>query len=155
LLLSLFMAVYYRLSGLIAIIALLGNLFLILAILAFFGATLTLPGIAGIILTIAMAVDANVLIYERIREELHQDSSPVQAVEQSFKRVAITILDSNITTLLVAATLFQFGTGPIRGFALTLAIGIFSTIFTSLVVSHWIFEVVYFRKKHRSEPISI
>ncbi len=144
--LAIFMCFYYRISGVISIIALLFNALMIISILSIFGATLTLPGIAGIILTIAMAVDANVLIYERIREELLQQASAKTAVQQGFKRVAVTILDSNITTLIVAAVLFQFGTGPIRGFALTLAIGIVTTVFSSLVISHWLFDFYYSRK---------
>ena len=131
--LSAFIVFYYRLSGVFAVLSLVVNFFSILSILAFFGATLTLPGIAGIILTIAMAVDANVLVFERIREELHHGSHPRKAIQQGFSRVAVTVLDANISTLLIALVLFQFGTGPIKGFAVTLSIGIFTTLFSSLI----------------------
>jgi len=144
--LGLFVAVYYALSGIFAILTLLVNFFLILGILAFFGATLTLPGIAGIILTIGMAIDANVLVFERIREELNAGSSPRKAIEQGFNRVAVTILDANITTLFIALVLFQLGTGPVRGFAVTLAIGIFTTVLTSLVFTRILFELKYLFK---------
>ncbi len=152
--LAVLIMIYYALSGLLAIIGLWINLLMLLAVLAFFGATLTLPGIAGIILTIGMAVDANVLIFERIREELKHGAMPRRAIQQGFNRVAVTILDANITTLMVAAVLFQFGTGPIRGFAVTLAIGICTTIITSLGISRWFYDIVYLRK-HNLKRISI
>ncbi|PKN79395.1 MAG: protein translocase subunit SecD [Candidatus Cloacimonetes bacterium HGW-Cloacimonetes-1] len=129
----LFMLVYYKMSGLIANIGLIFNIGFVLAMLTAFGASLTLPGIAGIILTIGMAVDANVLIYERIREELESGKSPHSALDAGYNRAAITIWDSQITTLIAAAVLYNFGTGPIRGFALTLAIGIFGSMFCALV----------------------
>ncbi len=136
----LFMVVYYRLSGFIADFALLLNIPLILACLAAFEATLTLPGIAGIILSVGMAVDANVLIFERIREEMRLGKTPRAAVETGFERATLTILDSNITTLIAAVVLFQFGTGPVRGFAVTLTIGIFASMFTAIIATRVIFD---------------
>ncbi len=140
LMIVLFMLIYYKLSGLIANLALALNVAFIFAVLTMFGGTLTLPGIAGIILTIGMAVDANVLIFERIREELKNGKTVRNAVDAGFNRAIITIVDSNITTLITAAVLYNFGTGPIRGFALTLSIGILSSMFTSIVVVRAIFE---------------
>ncbi|MBI1976674.1 MAG: protein translocase subunit SecD [Candidatus Omnitrophica bacterium] len=136
-----FMAVYYLFCGLLADIALLLNLVVILGALAAFGATLTLPGIAGIILTIGMAVDANVLIYERIREELKLGRSLQGAVDNGYKRVFWAIFDSNVTTLVSALILFWLGTGPVRGFAITLTIGLFSSMFTALVVTRVLFDL--------------
>lgn len=145
-----FMAVYYQGAGLIADLALIANIFLIGGGLAAFQATLTLPGIAGIILTIGMAVDANVLIYERIREEIASGKTPVAAVNAGFERAALTIMDANVTTLIVAIVLFQFGTGPVKGFAVTLALGIISSLFTALILSKSIFHyLVYVRKVSR------
>ena len=135
-----FMVIYYRLSGLIANFALLLNIPLILAFLAAFEATLTLPGIAGIILTVGMAVDANVLIFERIREELRLGKTPRAAVDAGFQRATWTIMDSNITTLIAAVVLFQFGTGPVRGFAVTLTIGICASLFTAIVAARVVFD---------------
>jgi preprotein translocase subunit SecD len=149
----LFMAFYYRFAGLIADLALVMNIFLILAALSAFQATLTLPGIAGIILTIGMAVDANVLIYERIREELRLGKTPRAAVDAGFSRATITIIDSNLTTLIAAVVLFQFGTGPIRGFAVTLSIGILSSMFTAIIVSRMIFD--YWLLRRRVTELSI
>jgi preprotein translocase subunit SecD len=143
----LFMLIYYAFSGLIADFVLLLNVLFIMAGLAFFGATLTLPGIAGIILTIGMSVDANVLIFERIREELRQGKSPRSAVEAGFGKALVTILDANITTLIAALVLFQFGTGPIRGFAVTLSIGIVMSLFTAIFVSRVIFDYLYVERK--------
>lgn len=137
-----FMAIYYMGAGLIADLALIANIILIGAGLAAFQATLTLPGIAGIVLTIGMAVDANVLIYERIREEIASGKTPVAAVNAGFERAAITIVDSNITTLIVAVVLFQFGTGPVKGFAVTLALGIVSSMFSALILSRSIFNYI-------------
>ncbi|MBI4208615.1 MAG: protein translocase subunit SecD [Deltaproteobacteria bacterium] len=136
----LFMGIYYQVCGLIADAALLLNLFLILGLLSAFGATLTLPGIAGIALTLGMAVDANVLINERIREELRLGKTPRAAIDAGYDRVFWTIMDSNLTTLLAGVILFQFGTGPIKGFAVTLSIGIVTTLFTSLFVTRLIFD---------------
>jgi preprotein translocase subunit SecD len=137
---ALFMAVYYGLSGLIADAMLCFTLLMIVAGLTAFGATLTLPGIAGIVLTIGMAVDANVLIYERIREETLLGLTPFAAVKAGFERAAISITDSNLTTILAAVILYQFGTGPIRGFAVTLSLGILASMFTAIFVSRAIFE---------------
>jgi preprotein translocase subunit SecD len=138
----LFMIVYYKASGLIADIALMFNLLFIMGILAYFKATLTLPGLAGIALTVGMAVDANVLIFERIKEELRRGKTLRSAVQNGFTRAHLTILDANLTTLLAAIVLFQFGTGAIKGFAVTLSIGILSTLFTALILSKVFFDVV-------------
>ncbi len=135
-----FMAVYYRGSGLVADLVLLLNLVFLLAVLAGFGFTLTLPGIAGIILTIGIAVDANVLIFERIREELDTGKTIWNAIKAGYGRAFVTIMDANVTTLIAGIVLYQFGTGPIRGFALTLMIGIVASMFTALVVSRAIFD---------------
>ncbi len=135
-----FMALYYKLSGLITDFTLIFNVGFILAILTAFGATLTLPGIAGIVLTIGMAVDANVLVFERIREELDTGKTPRSAVDAGYKRAGITVWDANITTLIAAAVLYQFGTGPVRGFALTLTIGIIGSMFCALVFVRSIFD---------------
>jgi preprotein translocase subunit SecD len=137
------MVIYYNLAGLIANFALVVNILLIGAGLAAFQATLTLPGIAGMILTIGMAVDANILIFERIREELRLGVSTYAAISNGFERAALTIMDANITTLIVAVVLFQFGTGPVKGFAVTLTLGILSSLFTALFVSRVIFDYIY------------
>jgi preprotein translocase subunit SecD len=141
----LFMIVYYRLSGVIADVALGLNLLIIMGILALpnLGASLTLPGIAGIILTVGMAVDANVLIFERIREELRLGKSVGASVDAGFQKAFVTILDSNVTTLIAALVLFQFGSGPVKGFAVTLAIGIAASMFTAIFVSRTIFETAF------------
>lgn len=149
----LFMIVYYKGSGLIADIALILNIILIAGGLAGFQATLTLPGIAGIILTIGMAVDANVLIFERIREELKLGKTPRAAVDAGYKRATLTILDANVTTLIAALVLFQFGTGPVKGFAVTLSLGVLSSLFTALILSRIIFD--YFLKQRRIKQLSI
>lgn len=148
-----FMVVYYRLSGLVADVALLLNIFIIMAVLAGFHATLTLPGVAGIILTIGMAVDANVLIFERIREELRHGKTVRAAIDNGYARAFKTIIDANVTTLLTALVLYQFGTGPIRGFALTLSIGILASMFTAIVVTRVIFD--YFTNKMTMQKLSI
>jgi len=148
-----FMAVYYGLSGVIANVALVLNVLLIMSGLAFFGATLTLPGIAGIILTIGMAVDANVLIFERIREELRLGKTPRASIEGGYGKALVTILDANVTTLIAALVLFQFGTGPVRGFAVTLSIGIIASLFTAIFVTRVIFDYFYVQK--RMKKISI
>lgn len=138
-----FMAVYYRVFGLVANVALALNLVLIVAVLSYLQATLTLPGIAGIVLTVGMAVDANVLIYERIREELKNGLSPQSAINAGYEKALSTIADANITTLIAATVLFAFGTGPIKGFAITLAIGIVSSMFTAIMVTRGIVNLVY------------
>ena len=148
-----FMAIYYRLSGLVADFALLMNLTVIMAVLAGFHATLTLPGVAGIILTIGIAVDANVLIFERIREELRSGKTIRAAIDNGYARAFKTIIDANLTTLLTALVLYQFGTGPIRGFALTLSIGILVSMFTAIVVTRVIFD--YFTNKFSLSKLSI
>jgi preprotein translocase subunit SecD len=145
----------YKLTGINAITALSLNVIIIFGALAYFGGTLTLPGIAGIILTIGMAVDANVLIFERIREELRSGRTVRSAIENGFEKAFSSIVDANITTLLAAMFLFQFGTGPIRGFAVTLAIGIMASMFTALFVSRWIFEVLLQTRSGRLERLSI
>jgi protein-export membrane protein SecD len=142
----LFMVAYYRGSGLIADTALFLNMLFILAVLAGFHFTLTLPGIAGIILTMGMAVDANVLIYDRIKEELRAGKTVRAAVDAGYTNARSAILDANITTLITAVVLYQFGTGPIRGFALTLSIGIVSSVFTALIVTRLMFDSVLERK---------
>ena len=150
----LFMAVYYSTAGIFADIVLLLNIVLTMAGLAAFGATLTLPGIAGIILTIAMAVDANVLIYERIREELRKGVKPLEAVDKGYGKATLTILDSNTTNVIVAIILYQFGTGPIRGFAVTLVLGIIMSMFTAIFVSRIMFDL-YMSKRKADAPVSI
>ena len=129
-----FMLLYYRLSGLVANIALALNVLFVFAVLAGFSATLTLPGIAGIILTIGMAVDANVIIFERIREELRAGKTVRSAIDSGYGNALSAIIDANITTFIVGIVLYEFGTGPIRGFALTLCIGILSSLFSAFFV---------------------
>jgi len=150
-----FMIFYYRLSGVNAIIALLLNLLFLLTALALFKATLTLPGIAGIILTIGMAVDSNVLIFERIREELEAGQKVMSAIEAGFEKAFLTIVDTHVTTVVSAFFLFIFGTGPIRGFAVSLVAGLLANIFTATYVSKTIFALWYGRGKRDSNNISI
>ncbi len=135
-----FLVFYYRLSGVNAVVALLLNLVILLAALAYLGAVLTLPGIAGVILTIGMGVDSNVLIFERIREELRAGKAAVSAVDLGFKRALLTIVDTHVTTVVAAIFLFLFGTGPVRGFAVTLTLGLMANLFTAIYVSRVIFE---------------
>ena len=142
-----FMIVFYRLFGLIANIALAINVIIIMAIMSILGSSLTLPGIAGIVLTIGMAVDANVLIFERIREELANGVRPKSAIGAGFDRAFSSIFDANITTLLVAFILFAIGTGPIKGFAITLAIGIVSSLFTAILVTRALVQIAYGKRK--------
>ncbi|MDR0621551.1 MAG: protein translocase subunit SecD [Deltaproteobacteria bacterium] len=149
-----FILVYYRLSGVVADLALLVNFPIVLGALAAFGATLTLPGIFGLVLTMAMAVDANVLIFERIREETRLGKGPSGAIKGGFDRAFWTIFDSNITTILAAMVLYQFGSGPIRGFAVTLIIGILSSMFTAIFASRWIFDLVLYNRR-KIKKISI
>jgi len=137
-----FMLIYYRMSGLNANVALVVNLIILMGAMAYFGATLTLPGIAGVILTIGMAVDANVLIFERIREELRVGKTVRSAIDTGFSRAFGTILDANLTTLIAALFLFQFGTGPVKGFAVTLSIGIFASVFTAVFVSRTMYMIM-------------
>jgi preprotein translocase subunit SecD len=138
----LFMLAYYKLSGINAIVAMVCNLIVLLGMMAYAGAAMTLPGIAGFILTMGMGVDSNVLIFERIKEELAAGAGARQAVDRSFDRVFLTLLDTHVTSLIAAAFLFQFGTGPIRGFATTLVIGLLTNLFTSIFVSRTLFEMV-------------
>lgn len=142
LLVLIFMALYYRSSGLVADVALVLNGVLILAALSMMGASLTMPGIAGMVLTLGMAVDANVIINERIREELRDGKSPRSAVSKGYERALSAILDSNITTLIAGLVLLQYGTGPIRGFAVTLIIGILASMFTAIVVTRWLSDLL-------------
>jgi preprotein translocase subunit SecD len=142
----LFMLIYYRYSGLVANIALALNLLFILSILSLARATLTLPGIAGIVLTIGMAVDANVLIFERIKEELRLGKTPLAALDSGYGKAFLTIMDANITTLIAAIVLYQYGTGPIRGFAVTLSIGIVSSLFTAIFVTRLVFDLMMARR---------
>lgn len=152
-LVALWMVVFYRVFGLIANIALVVNVAMILAVMSWIGAALSLPGIAGIVLTIGMAVDANVLIFERIREELQQGASNKQAIVAGFDRAFGTIFDSNLTTILVAFILFAIGTGPIKGFAVTLTIGILCSMFTAIIMTRGIVQIVY--GKRRVQKLSI
>ncbi len=143
----LFILIYYRLSGVVAVGALVLNLVILLGALAYFGAALTLPGIAGIILTVGMAIDANVLIFERIREEVRVGKTVRAAIDAGFEKAMRTIVDANVTTFIAAIVLFQFGTGPIKGFAITLCIGIAASMFTAIFVSRTVFDTVMSRKK--------
>lgn len=148
-----FMIFYYKASGMIANVALLLNVVLILGTLAIFKATLTLPGIAGIVLTVGMAVDANVLIFERTREEIRLGKTPRAAIDAGFSKALITILDTHITTLIATLLLFQFGTGPIKGFAVTLSVGIVFSIFTAVFVSRIIFDYLIWNRKVKTISI--
>ena len=141
-----FMLIYYRLAGVFAVVALIFNVILIISVLGVFGATLTLPGMAGIVLTIGMAVDANVLIFQRIREEIKRTENPRAAIQEGFGKAFRTILDANVTTLFAALALLQFGTGPIKGFAVTLSIGIVASMFTAIMVTRFFFDFVYLRR---------
>jgi len=149
-----FMLVYYRWAGVNADIALILNLIILLGFMGYFGAVLTLPGIAGVILTVGMGVDSNVLIFERIREELRNGKTPPSAVEQGFGHAWITIVDTHVTTIVSAAILFIFGTGPVRGFATTLVFGLLANLFTAVFVSRVIFDWILSRKQ-RGEALSI
>ncbi len=148
-----FMAMMYGLFGLFANVALLANLFLLLGALTALQATLTLPGIAGIALTMGMAVDANVLIFERMREEARNGRNPTLAIDSGYRRAMTTILDSNLTTLIAALLLYQFGTGPVKGFAVTLSIGIITSMFTAIMVTRWMVVAWLRRKKRAALPI--
>ncbi len=149
-----FMLVYYHGAGINADVALILNLIILLGFLGFSGATLTLPGIAGVILTVGMGVDSNVLIFERIREELRNGKTPPSAVEQGFSHAWVTIVDTHVTTIVSAAILFAFGTGPVKGFAVTLTFGLLANLFTAVFVSRAIFDYVLSRKQ-RGEALSI
>jgi protein-export membrane protein SecD len=149
----LFMLIYYKVSGFIASMALVFNLIILFGVLAYLGAALTLPGMAGVILTIGMAIDANVLIFERIREELRKEKTVRSAIDAGYDRAFTTIIDANLTTLITAIVLWQFGTGPIKGFATTLSIGIIASMFTALVFSRVIFNL--WTKSGRVQKLSI
>jgi preprotein translocase subunit SecD len=149
-----FMLIYYRGAGINADVALLLNLIILLGFMGYFGAVLTLPGIAGVILTVGMGVDSNVLIFERIREELRNGKTPPSAVDQGFSHAWITIVDTHVTTIVSAAILFLFGTGPVKGFAVTLTFGLFANLFTAVFVSRFIFDWILSRKQ-RGEALSI
>lgn len=149
-----FMLIYYRGAGINADLALFLNLVILLGFMGFTGATLTLPGIAGVILTVGMGVDSNVLIFERIREELRHGKAPSAAVDQGFARAWVTIIDTHVTTIVSAFILFIFGTGPVKGFAVTLTFGLLANLFTAVFVSRVIFDAVLSRKQ-RGEALSI
>jgi preprotein translocase subunit SecD len=149
-----FMIFYYRVFGVVADLILVANVILITALLSLFGAALTLPGIAGIVLTVGMAVDANILIYERIREELRNGSSPWAAINGGFQHALSAIIDANVTTLIAAVMLFAFGTGPIRGFAVVLFLGILTSLFTALMGSRALIQLIYGRRR-RIERLAI
>jgi len=153
-LVMIFMIVYYKAAGINSIIALALNMVILMGMLAYLGATLTLPGIAGILLTIGMAVDANVLVFERIKEDLRAGKAPKSAIDSGFKKAFATILDANLTTIIAAIFLFQFGTSSIKGFSVTLMIGIVASMFTAVFVSRVIFDLVYSQKK-KLKKISI
>ncbi len=148
------MLVYYKRAGINATLALILNAVILIAVLSYFGATLTLPGIAGVILTIGMAVDSNVLIFERIREELRAGKAIVAAVDAGFAKAFLTIIDTHVTTIVSCAFLFIFGTGPVKGFAVTLLIGLFANLFTAVWVSKTIFDFELSGPK-RVETLSI
>ena len=150
-----FMLAYYKLSGINAIVAMVFNLIILLGFMAYFGAAMTLPGIAGFILTMGMGVDSNVLIFERIKEELAAQRGVRASVNASFSRVFLTLLDTHVASLIAAAFLFQFGTGPIRGFATTLTIGLLTNLFTSIFVSKTLFEMILTRRPAAAQQLSI
>jgi preprotein translocase subunit SecD len=149
-----FMLFYYHWAGVNANLGLILNTVILLGFLGFTGATLTLPGIAGVILTVGMGVDSNVLIFERIREELRNGKTPASAVDQGFGRAWLTIIDTHVTTIVSAAILFIFGTGPVRGFAVTLVFGLLANLFTAVFVSRVIFDSILNRHQ-RGEALSI
>ena len=151
----LFMFIFYGFFGLLANIALIINVVMLLAVLSIIGSTLTLPGIAGIVLTIGMAVDSNVLIYERIREEVKSGKPLIQSLDNGFTRAFGTIIDANITTLIVAGVLFYMGTGPVKGFAVTLAVGIITTVFTAFTLTAWMFGMWVRRSRPKHLPKGI
>ena len=138
----------YRIFGLIANFALIANLLMLVGILTILEATLTLPGIAGIILTVGMAVDANVLIFERIKEELKTEKSLIHAFDSGYKRAKITVLDANITTLIAAVILFIFGSGPVKGFAVTLGIGILTTLYSAYFIARHLTSIIILNNKN-------
>jgi len=152
-LVALFMLAYYKVTGINAIVSVALNLVILLGFMAYIGATMTLPGIAGFILTIGMGVDSNVLIFERIKEELATGKGVRQSIAAGFDRVFLTILDTHVASLISAAFLFQFGTGPIRGFATTLTFGLLSNVFTAVFVSRTLFEVILGKREAKTLSI--
>jgi preprotein translocase subunit SecD len=154
LLVVLFMLIYYKVTGLNAVVSIVANLVILLGLMAYFGAIMTLPGIAGFILTIGMGVDSNVLIFERIKEELALGRTARAAVNAGFDRVWGTILDTHVSSLIAALLLLQFGTGPVRGFAVTLIIGLLSNVFTAVFVSRTMFELALSRRR-QTQTLSI
>lgn len=148
-----FMAVYYRVFGLIANMALFFNLVMIMALLSMLGATLTMPGIAGIVLTVGMAVDANVLIFERIREELDNGNSPQASIRAGYEKAFSSIADANVTTLIAAIVLFTFGTGPIKGFAVTLSLGLATSMFTAIMGTRAVVNLIFGRRRLKTLPV--
>jgi len=142
LLVIIFMVVYYRMAGVIANIAFIANLFIILGVMSLFGATLTLPGMAGIVLTVGMAVDANVIISERIRELIHEGKSMHKAIEDGYANAMRAILDANVTTVIATVILYAYGTGAIKGFAITMTIGIFASMLTAILGTHGIYQML-------------
>jgi preprotein translocase subunit SecD len=148
------MAVYYRKFGLVANVVLASNVVLLAALLSFLQASLSLPGIAGIVLTVGMAVDANILIFERIREELRNGMSPHAAINAGFEKAFSAIADSNVTTLIAGVVLFTFGSGPVRGFAVVLSLGIITSMFTALVGSRSLIHLLWGRQR-KLESLSI
>ena len=148
-----FMVVYYRVFGAVASFALVLNLVIIVGVLSLLQATLTLPGVAGMVLTVGMAVDANVLIFERIREEVQAGNSPQMAIHRGYDNAFSTIIDANLTTLIAALVLFNFGTGPIQGFAITLSIGIMTSMVTAIFVSRILVNYIYGQRRLESLAI--
>ncbi len=143
------MILIYGVFGLLANLSLIANLFIIVSLLGTIGATLTLPGIAGIVLTIGMAVDANVLVFERIKEELSKDLKAMVAVKNGFDKAITTILDANITTLIAALLLFIFGSGPIKGFSITLSLGVLASMFTTIMLTNFLIHFWFFISKKK------
>ena len=143
----------YKVFGLIANIALIANLLMLVGVLTILEATLTLPGIAGIILTVGMAVDANVLIFERIKEELKTEKTTIHAFDSGYSKAKITVFDANITTLIAAIILFAFGSGPVKGFAITLGIGILTTLFTAYFLARHLTSIVVLRNNNKEVNI--
>ena len=150
-LVTLFMLAYYKLAGINAFVSIVLNLMILMGFMAYLGAVMTLPGIAGFVLTIGMGVDSNVLIFERIREELDNKRPARQAIVTGFEKVFVTIIDTHVSSLIAAAFLFQFGTGPIRGFATTLFFGLLSNVFTAVFVSRTLFEFMLSRRPSGSQ----
>jgi preprotein translocase subunit SecD len=146
-LIMLFMVIYYRVFGVVAVLGLGLNLVLLIACMSLLSATLSLPGIAGIVLTVGMAVDANVLIFARIREELRNGLAPQQAINAGYDRAFVTIMDANLTTLLVAVILYAVGAGPVRGFAITLSLGIITSMFTAIIATRGAINLIYGGRK--------